>query len=345
MNDQPDRPTPDPAAASGQAAVAQAIDLDALAGQPVLVTGATGFIGAHLTRALVARGANVTVLLRLASKLDKLTGLLDRIKVLRAELTDANALDECVRTARPRYAFHLAAYTNVGRDRANDEQALNVNLMGTVRLLSALSDSGVERIVNSGSCEEYGDTEPPVTEAVRLRPVSPYSASKAAASMWCEMLHRARGVPVVTVRPFLSYGPEQETVRLIPQAIVAALRHQEFPMTLGEQTREFTHVDDMVDGYLRSALVPGVDGRIFNLSSGEETSVREAVDLIFRLAGSRGRPLFGALRYREAELWRSSGDARAAREELGWQPRISFADGISRVIPWYRDALASGQLD
>ena len=320
------------------------VQLDAFAGQRVLVTGATGFIGAHLTRALVARGAQVTVLLREAARLTRLGPVLDLLTVHRGDLTDAAALQQCVQAARPLYAFHLAAHTNVERGRVNDELALNVNLIGTARLLNALADCGVERIINSGSCEEYGDSEPPVTEAARLRPVSPYSASKAAASIWCEMLYRTRGAPVVTMRPFLSYGPEQDTVRLIPQAIVAALRNLEFPMTLGEQTREFTHVDDMVDGYLRAALMPGIDGRIFNLSSGEETSVRDAVTLIFRLAESQGRPLFGALKYREAELWRSSGDARMAREHLGWQPKIVFSDGIARTINWYREALSRGVL-
>lgn len=319
-------------------------DVRSFSGQRVLVTGASGFIGAHLTRALVSLGAEVSVLLRPSSRLDKLQSLADRITVLRADLCDAAGLAQAVAQVRPRYAFHLAAFTNVGRDRGNDELALNVNLIGTVRLVNTLADGGVERIVNSGSCEEYGDTEPPVTEAARLRPVSPYSASKAAASMWCEMAYRARGVPVVTMRPFLSYGPEQEAVRLIPQAILAALQDREFPMTLGEQTREFTHVDDMVDGYLRAALVPGIEGEIFNLSSGEETSVRDAVSLIFRLAQSHGRPQFGLLKYREAELWRSCGDASRARETLGWQPRISFADGIAEVIPWYRRALAAGTL-
>lgn len=319
------------------------IDLNDFAGQNVLVTGASGFIGAHLTRALAGYGAKVSVLLRPASKLDKLHSLLESINVLRADLRDPVALPEAVAEVRPRYAFHMAAFTNVGRDRSNEELALSVNLIGTVRLISALSDAGVSRIVNSGSCEEYGDTEPPVTETARLRPVSPYSASKAAASIWCEMIHRTRGVPVVTMRPFLSYGPEQQAVRLIPQAIVAALRHQEFPMTQGEQTREFTHVDDIVDGYLRAALMPGIDGEIFNLSSGEETSVRDAVALIFRLAQSHGRPLFGALRHREAELWRSCGDAGKARKRLGWRPRTPFEQGIARVIPWYRNALNAGQ--
>ena len=320
------------------------VDFRCFEGARVLVTGASGFIGGHLTRALVALGAEVGVLLRPSSDIDKLNAVVDRLTVLRADLGDPAAVAAAVAQMRPRYAFHLAAFTNVGRDRANDELALDVNLMGTVRLVNALTDGGVRRIVNSGTCEEYGHTETSVTEAARLSPVSPYSASKAAASVWCEMAFRARGVPVVTLRPFLSYGPEQEAVRLIPQAILAALHDREFPMTLGEQTREFTHVDDMVDGYLRAALVPDIDGEIFNRSSGEETSVRDAVALIFRLAESRGVPQFGQLKYREAELWRSCGDASRARKKLGWYPRIAFARGIADAIPWYRKALGDGSL-
>lgn len=313
-----------------------------LSGQKVLVTGASGFIGAHLVRRLVALGADVSVMLRPGSECRKLAPLQGRLQIVNGDLCDPASLDAAVARAQPRFAFHMAAFTNVSRDRTNDERALMVNLVGTVHLLNALSDAGVERIVNSGSCEEYGDKAPPVIEADALHPVSPYSVSKAATSMWCEMVHRTRGVPVTTIRPFLSYGPEQEAVRLIPQAIVAALADHDFPTTLGEQTREFTHVSDIVDGYLRAATVAGIEGQIFNLSSGEEVSVRDAVDLIFRLSGSRGRPLFGALPYRQAELWRSCGDATRAREQLGWKPMVRFADGIADVIPWYREALRDG---
>ncbi|MCP5229418.1 SDR family NAD(P)-dependent oxidoreductase [Accumulibacter sp.] len=320
------------------------VDLDEFRGARVLVTGASGFIGAHLTRSLVAHGARVGVLLRPSGSLAKLQPLLEHIEVVRADLCDEQALEQAVARIRPRYAFHMAAFTNVDRDRGNDELALTVNLTGTVRLLNFLADNKVTRIVNSGSCEEYGDMSSAITETAAPHPVSPYSVSKAAATMWCEMVYRTRGVPVVTMRPFLGYGPEQEAVRLIPQAILAALQDREFPMTLGEQTREFTYVDDVVDGYLRAALVPGIDGEIFNLSSGEENLVRDAVDLIFRLAGSQGKPLFGALPYRSAELWRCCGDASKARDQLGWRPKTPFAQGIASVIPWYREALRNGQL-
>jgi nucleoside-diphosphate-sugar epimerase len=313
-----------------------------LTGQTVLVTGASGFIGAHLTRRLVALGADVHVLLRPGSSVAKFGALAERIRVLRADLCDMAELSASLSAVKPRYVFHMAAYTNVGRGRDHDERAIIVNLLGTIHLLNALADVGVERVVNSGSCEEYGDRDLPVTEAEPLSPVSPYSVSKAAASMWCEMVFRTRGLPVTTIRPFLCYGSEQEAVRLIPQAILAALEDRQFPMTLGEQTREFTHVDDIVEGYIRAAVMPGAEGETFNLSSGEETSVRNAVDLIFKLTSSRGTPVFGALPYRQSELWRSCGDATKAREKLGWKPVIRFEDGIASIIPWYRDALRNG---
>ncbi|MCB1965216.1 MAG: NAD(P)-dependent oxidoreductase, partial [Candidatus Accumulibacter sp.] len=128
------------------------VDLDEFRGARVLVTGASGFIGAHLTRSLVAHGARVGVLLRPSGSLAKLQPLLEHIEVVRADLCDEQALEQAVARIRPRYAFHMAAFTNVDRDRGNDELALTVNLTGTVRLLNFLADNKVTRIVNSGSC-------------------------------------------------------------------------------------------------------------------------------------------------------------------------------------------------
>lgn len=318
--------------------------VDALRGQPVLVTGASGFIGAHLTRRW-SRSAPTSMCCcvrnRAAASSIRLAGAYASCAPTSA--TRSRCRQRSPKSGRATPSTWRPIPTS-GATATTTSAPSWVNLVGTARLLNALADAGVQRIVNSGSCEEYGDRDVPAAEADALHPVSPYSVSKAAATMWCEMVHRTRGIPVTTIRPFLCYGPEQEAVRLIPQAILAALANREFPMTLGEQTREFTHIDDIVEGYLRASVVPGVEGEVFNLSSGEETSVRNAVDLIFRLADSRGHALFGALPYRQAELWRSCGDATRAREMLGWNPAVKFADGIAAVIPWYRDALQSGAL-
>src|SRR3954447_5231510 len=236
--------------------------MSALSGQPVFVTGATGFIGSHLSRKLVRDGARVSVLLRGRSRTARIDDILPRLRVFEGDLDDAASLRHALAAVRPRFVFHLAAYTLVGRDWSHAEVAMRVNLEGTMRLTNALAGLDVACIVNSGTCEEYGDATPPIDEDQLVKPVSPFSVSKAAATLWCQMLHRTTTAPIVTVRPFLCYGPQQDPVRLIPQAILAALAGRDFPMTNGEQTREFTHVGDIVEGYVRAAVTPEAVGQV-----------------------------------------------------------------------------------
>ncbi len=311
------------------------------AGQSVFITGATGFIGSHLARRLVSQGARVSALMRPGSSTRRVTDILDRMQVFEGDLSDLGALQRMLATAKPRYLFHLAAYTLVDRDWAHAEIAMRVNLEGTMHLTHALSGMELTCMVNSGTCEEYGDAPPPIDEEQPAQPVSPYSVSKAAATLWCQMLHRTAQMPIVTVRPFLSYGPWQEPVRLIPQAILAAIDGKNLPMTNGEQTREFTHVDDIVDGYLRAAATPEAAGQVINLGSGMEHQVRDVVRTIFVLAQARGQPLLGAVPYRAAEIWRCVSSNAKARRILGWQPRISLEQGLRDTIAWYRNHRAA----
>ncbi|MBT8447929.1 MAG: SDR family NAD(P)-dependent oxidoreductase, partial [Gammaproteobacteria bacterium] len=290
-------------------------------GTRVFVTGATGFIGTHLVRRLYAEGAAISILVRPGSSPTALDDLLPSLQLIEGDLTDRAAIEGAVRAARPERVFHLGAFTNVSRDPQVAEEAMRVNLHGTMQLLQALEGGDLKCFVASGSCEEYGAAPAPFHEALAPAPVSPYSVSKAAATLWCLMRHRTAGLPVVVVRPFLVYGPGQDTSRLLPSAIVAALAGQDFPMTGGEQTREFTYVDDIVEGYLRAAAVPEAIGEIFNLGTGIEVPVRDVVEKIYALSGSSGRPLPGALPYRPAEIWRFAAVTDKARRILGWQHR------------------------
>lgn len=307
-----------------------------LGGASVFLTGATGFIGSHLLERLCALGADPAILLRPSADASRIADRLDGVRVYRGDLADADRLRSMLEEARPRYVFHLAAYTQVGREASHAASAMSVNLVGTMNLLAAAQGLPIEAIVNSGTCEEYGDGAPPIDESAALRPVSPYSASKAAATLWCEMMYRSARAPVVTLRPFLCYGPAQEPVRLIPQAILAALAGRDFPMTAGEQTREFTHVSDIVEGYLLAAAVPEAVGEVINLGSGEEHRVRDLVERIYAIAGSGGRPLIGAVPYRAAELWRCVSNPGKAHRLLGWRPRIDLDRGLAQTIEWYR---------
>jgi UDP-glucose 4-epimerase len=314
--------------------------IDALAGSNVFVTGATGFIGSHLARRLLDIGARVNILIRPGSTAVRIADRLSELTTFEGDLSDVDRLRAMLKTAKPQYVFHLAAYTIVDRDYLQSDSAMRVNLGGTMRLTEALQGIDLKRLINTGTCEEYGDAIPPFDEDTPLKPVSPYSVSKAAATMWCQMIQQTTGAPIVTVRPFLCYGAGQDAGRLVTQAIIAALAGRDFPMTEGEQTRDFKHVTDFVDGYLRAAVAPAAVGEVINLGSGEEHRVRDLVQTIFNMAGARGRPQPGLVPYRQAEVWRSVASITKARRLLGWEPKVRLEDGMRTTIEWYREQWA-----
>jgi nucleoside-diphosphate-sugar epimerase len=149
------------------------------------------------------------------------------------------------------------------------------------------------------------------------------------------MYHRTRGHPIVTVRPFTVYGPRQSERALIPRTILSTLRGEDFEMTGGEQTRDFTYVDDVVEGYVRASLSKKAIGQTINLGTGEEHAIRDVVLKVLELMGSPVKPLIGVLPYRPGEIWRLYADSNKARELLGWQPQVGLEEGLRRTIKWY----------
>lgn len=314
----------------------------AFAGMRVLVTGATGFLGRHLCTALVGAGARVFALRRDNGRSPVRIEGKDGMEWLEADIRDAERLTSVVRKTRAARIFHLAAATSVERGFQTADDMIATNLQGTVNLLRALDSTGYECFVCTGSAEEYGAGTAPFREDAPLQPVSPYSASKAAATLYCEMYHRTLGCPIVILRPFLVYGPGQPPNKLIPQTILAALADRPFPMTSGRQTREFTYVDDIIDGYLRAATTSEAIGHTVNLGTGESMPVIDLVRLILELSGSRIQPDVGALPTRPGEIWSYQCDNTKAHTLLGWSPHVSLIDGLQKTIAWYRHAVEQG---
>lgn len=317
--------------------------MDGLRGTRVLVTGASGFIGSHLTRRLVEDGAEVHALTPVVSSVYpiRLIDIRERITLHEANLIDRSAMDALVEVVRPEIVMHLGAYTHVGKSWTRVDECVQANVQGTVNLLQALTGSGYRRFVNTGTSEIYGDIEVPFREDANVNPISPYSVSKYAAERYCRMFHQGRGWPIVCVRPFNAYGPWQTPDRVIPEIIVRALRGQELKMTQGRQTREFNYVEDLVDGFVLAGTVPGIEGEIFNLGCGEEVSMRDLATTILDVMGNPIEAQFGALPDRPTEIWRMYCDSSKARERLGWKPNHSLREGLEKTIDWYRAELAS----
>lgn len=239
----------------------------------MLVTGTTGFIGQRLVRRLVEAGAHVCAGVAPDERPERVAGLPVPARRLTFDLRDAGAVRAAVVEAAPQVVVHLAA-VGVTDPSVDPALALAVNAGGTLYLLEALQGRDIQRVVLVGTCYEYGARE----TAEGLDPFNAYAASKVAAWAFGRMYWRAHGLPVVTARPFQVYGPGQPGHTLVPAAIRAALTGADFPMTPGEQERDFVYVDDVLEGMLAAMTTPGIDGASLDLGTGQGHTVRQVVE-------------------------------------------------------------------
>lgn len=300
----------------------------------VLVTGAGGFIGFHLTKRLLAEGAEVHIIRPECEENIRLELIQGQVRSHVADLRDLDALVKITGDIRPNKIFHLAAEVNADRSPELLPRMMAVNFQGTVNILSALEKLEYDCFINTGTCEEYGDNTAPFVETQRERPVSPYSFSKVAATHYCQMLHRTEGKPVITLRPFLTYGPYQTGPMLVPDLIGHCLRNDELPMTGGEQTREFNYVGDIVEGYLKASTTEVAVGEVINLGNGIEYKIKDVVEKVIKACGSKTKPQLGAIPYRAGEAMRFYCSARKAHDLLGWQSEVSLEEGLATTVEW-----------
>jgi nucleoside-diphosphate-sugar epimerase len=312
-------------------------------GKRVLVTGGSGFIGSQLVKSLLQRGAKVAVTSRYGNvvKNIRLADCWSCIDVIEADLRNRGAL-QAIRSFEPQVVFHLAAYEHVGQSFGQVEECFDVNAKGTANLFDVCE--GVPKFVYIATSEVYGLQETvPFVETMDPKPLSPYAITKYAAELYCQMKQRIGcGTSIVLLRPFNAFGPYQSTRAIIPELILKCLRGEPIRTTPGEQTREFNFVTNLTDGMLLAAEHPEkIDGPM-NLAGGQEVAIRDLVHKVVEFTQSRSHLEIGALPYRPNEIWRMRGDATRARQLLGWQPRVSFDEGLKTTVEWFRDQLARG---
>jgi nucleoside-diphosphate-sugar epimerase len=314
----------------------------------VLLTGATGFIGAHLTSRLVNEGAHVSVLVRRALADGRLSSLEGRISAQRGDVTDLAAVRAALAESRAEVVFHLAADTGARRAELGWDgvaRALRVNLDGTLTVLRAVQESSheVAAFVRAGGLEEYGAGPIPYREGQREAPISAYSASQVAATHFCQVLQRDTAAAIITLRPALVYGPGQSDDFFIPSLIRSCLANAPFEMTSGEQGRDLLYVDDVVEAFARAASRPELRGQVVNVGAGVEYAMRDVARMIVRLTGSTAPLDVGAKPARAGDIAHLLADASLARERLGWSAHVGLEEGLQRTITWYRSNGRSGE--
>ncbi len=311
-----------------------------------LVTGGAGFIGSHIAEALVKRGERVRVLDNLITgKRENLAHLRGKLEFIEGDIRNYEQTRQAV--AGVHVVFHEAAIPSVPRSVADPLLNHDCNVNGTFNVLLAARDAGVKRVVYAASSSAYGETEVlPKQEAMAPTPLSPYAAAKLFGEYYCQVFTQVYGLETACLRYFNVFGPRQDPSSPYSGVIskfVTALLNGQTPVIFGdgEQSRDFTYIDNVVDANLRAAEAPRAAGQVMNLGIGERITLNALLSELQKVLGTHLTPHYEPMR--AGDVRHSLADITQAKTLLGYEPLIGLAEGLRRTVEWYRGATAVQQ--
>jgi len=299
-----------------------------------LVTGGFGFIGSHLVKRLLNNGAKVYVMVKPDTNKSRLLEELDRIITYEADISDSFKTSSAIREMNPDYVFHLAGY-GINSAHTDYQKAIATNVSGSVNIMNALCQTDCKKFINMGTCSEYGNGE--TSESGPPAPVNIYGRTKAAATLILHQIAEENNINIVTLRPFGVFGEGEEPHKIFSYVILNLLRGNEVYLTRCEQYRDYCHVENIIDAMLLACCRQDIKNEIFNVASGEARPLHHYIDLIYKIAGSDKKPIYGSIPYRKTELWNPRADINKISSMLHWEIKIPLEKGISQTIEWYRN--------
>lgn len=308
----------------------------------VLVTGADGFIGSHLTQLLLSLGFRVRALAQYNSfnSWGWLEGITSpALEVVCGDVRDADFCREI--TSGCGTVYHLAALIAIPYSYIAPDSYVDTNIKGTLNMCQAARAAGVDRIVVTSTSEVYGTAvEVPISESHPRQPQSPYSATKIGADAIAESFYNAFGLPVVIARPFNTYGPRQSARAIIP-TIISQIASGLRTIKVGDlsPTRDFNYVTDTCRGFVALGRTPGIEGRNINIATGTEVSMAETLRLIAEIMDVDVEYVVDPQRLRpsKSEVRRLCGDNRLITSLTDWRPEVSLREGLTRTVEWFTD--------
>jgi len=316
-----------------------------LKNKKILVTGAGGFIGSHLTEVLLEAGCDVRAFVHYNSLNNRgwleghKTGAPSRLEVVAGDIRDSNGVFQAVKGCD--VVFHLAALIAIPFSYNSPDSYVETNIRGTLNVLQAARQLDLERVLVTSTSEVYGTAQyVPIDEKHPCKGQSPYSATKIGADKLAESFFCSFGTRIVTVRPFNTYGPRQSARAVIPSVIIQLLSGKR-KIKLGSVSprRDFNFVTDTAKGFVALAETDKAVGEVFNVASGREYSIEEVAGILISSINPDAKLACGAaerLRPDESEVLRLMGDNRKIRRLAGWKPQISLRDGLQVTVEWFR---------
>ena len=308
-----------------------------------LVTGGAGFIGSHLAEELVRRGERVRVVDNLATGKRQNLAHVPSVEFVEGDLADLEVAHRAVTGID--YVLHQAVIPSVPRTVEDPITSKRANVDASLNILVAARDAGVKRLVYAGSSSAFGNTPTlPKTETMATAPLSPYALQKLVAEQYCQMFTTLYGLETVTIRYFNVFGPRQDPSSPYSGVIslfISALCDGRQPTIFGdgEHTRDFTYVANVVDGVLRACTADGASGEVINVATGRRISLNTLFNTIRELVGAQLSPKYADPR--PGDVKDSQADISKARRILGYQPTVTFEEGLARTVAWYRSAPVS----
>lgn len=303
----------------------------------VLITGASGFVGAAVAREVIRRGHETHVLRRKASRLWRLDEARGAYAAHETDLGDRAQVERIVRAIRPQAVVHSAAYGGFA-DQTDPYVIMASNLLGLMHLLEACEKNGFPYFINLGSSSEYGIKNGPMKETDTCEPLSAYGVSKLAATNYCRYVALAKGWPMATLRLFSPFGPYDDATRLMMQTMLCAADGRQPVIERPLAVRDYVYIDEVATACAELLeRQPDLRGDVLNLGSGRQTSVREAAELVCRLSGRQVTPLWGEATGRLTESGTWVADMTLARSRLPAVPTLSLEEGIRRSLAWLEE--------
>lgn len=297
----------------------------------IFITGGFGFVGAALTKRLLAEKAEVFLLKRKETKTERLEPYLTQINLVTGSLLAPARLKKDLTKIQPDYIFHLAAYGGHHSEN-NVKEILRVNFWGTFNLLTVVKELAFKAFVNTGSSSEYGYKKKPMKETDNLEPASFYAVAKAGVTYLCQQYARVYKKNIVTVRPFTVYGPGDNEDKFIPTAVKSCIEGRPFNLVGNISRHDYIYIEDLIEGYIKAIVKPGISGEVFNLGTGKQYTNEKVITFIEKAAGKKMIINKGVY---QSHVWDTAfwvADISKAKRFLGWRPKVGIREGIRKIL-------------